>query len=882
MRTLVTSAHAGAAIALAVLAFPCWARADDLDEKRRAATAQRRSGDIDIDGIIDEPAWEAATIQGDFWQRDPEEGAPPDFPTEVAILYDDDALYVAVRAHDPHPEGIVGLLTRRDQDSPSDWIGVAIDSYHDHRTAFLFKVNPAGVERDARIHDDNVFDYGWNGVWSSGAAITADGWSAELRIPFSQLRFADTAEPWGLQVSRLVQRTREESYFSPLPKSAPLSWVSRAGLLDGLARLEPKMRLEIRPYLLGGAAVVDAPDGDPFAGDVDGRGSAGIDIKLGLSPAFTLAMALNPDFGQVEADPSVVNLGSGEILFEEKRPFFLEDAELFDLGLGMNDGQTLFYSRRIGAVPHASFAGEGDYVSEPTTTTIDAAAKVSGKTTGGWLLGALTALTAEENARVASVGGPTEAHVVEPLTSYSVVRAGKELRGGKTVIDASATSVVRKVDGTGLAALVPEAAVTGGVGISHRFGHDKWRVDGHLYGSHVRGDADAIARIQRGRYHYFQRPNADHLTYDPARESLTGAGGYWEIGRPGAKTWRFGIGGDTHSPELELSDLGFQNAADYYTQFAWGEHADERPGRFFRSQVIGMDAIHTWEYDGQSTLSASHLYGSAVLKSYWSANFLVGADAVHQQSKLLRGGPAVAGDAFYHASVDVLSDARKPVRGQLSGQLVWMPGARSWNGAVRLTGTVQAASNLDIALEPTVARNVDADQYVTEVVDTGDSTRYILAHIDQITAALTLRVNYTITPDLSLQLYAQPYINTGHYTDYKEPADPGAEDRARRYHIFSPAELRTGEPGLVGVDGDGDGVAEMTFPAADFSFRQLRSNFVVRWEYQPGATLFFIWSHDRTSVARKGRFDLGDDLHGLFGERGEHVVMAKLTYWFGL
>lgn len=872
----------GGPIAAALLVcVPGGVRAEVLEKNQRVASAARRVGDVQIDGVLDEAAWKRAPVHGDFWQRDPNEGEPPELPTEVVVLYDDEAVYVGVRAMDPEPAKIVGLLTRRDQDSPSDWIGVAIDSYHDRRSAFLFKVNPAGVERDARIHDDNIFDYTWNGVWESAAAITARGWSVEIRIPFSQLRFADTGEPWGLQVSRLVQRTRETTYFSPLPKSEPLRWVSLAGSLEGLDDVTPPTRLEIRPYVLGGVAARDVPEADPFAGDLDGEARAGLDVKLGLSSAFTLALALNPDFGQVEADPSVVNLGASEIFFEEKRPFFLEGAEIFNFGLATNGVQSLFYSRRIGAAPRVSYVGQGDFVSEPDATTIYGAAKVSGKTDGGWIFGALSAVTGEEKARIAVAGEPIDERVIEPLTNYTAMRTGKELRAGRTVIDLAATSVVRKLGGTGLEPLLPDRALSGGASLVHKFGDDEWRIDARLYGSHVHGDEQAIAGLQRSRYHYFHRPGADHVDYDPTRESLSGFGGWWEVWRPGGETWRGGIGGDSRSPGFETNDLGYQVGADYYKQFAWFEHVDQQPGRYLRSHSLGMDAAHQLDYGGQSLFSACHFYGNAVLDRYWSGNFFIGGDLVHQENELLRGGPAVAGDHFVHGNAGIASDSRKKIRGQLSGFAAWEPASRSWQAQATLAATAQLASNFDVTLGPTIVRRIEADQYVTEVMDTSGTPRYILARIDQTTAALTLRVNYTVTPELSLQLYAQPYIGTGHYTDYKEPEVPRAGDRDHRYHVFSPAEIRTSD-GVYSIDRDGDGAAELAFAKADFSFRELRSNFVVRWEYRPGSTLFFVWSHGRTSFAPEGRFHLGDDLGALFDETGEHVVLAKLNYWFGL
>jgi len=843
------------------------------------AAAARRTGDVVIDGHLDEPAWQAASAQRGFVQREPHAGRRPTFDTEFRVLYDDDALYVAVRAHDPEPSRIRGLLTRRDVESSSDWVALKIDSYHDRRTAFGFAVNPAGVQLDVLHFNDVEADMSWDAVWESAARIDEGGWIAELKIPYSQLRFSgQRAHVWGLQLIRRVQRTQEVSVWAPWPREASQE-VSLYGTLVGIEDIGPARRIELLPYLLFGSELYRTESGDPLNQSPDLVAGAGVDARIGLGSNFTLAATINPDFGQVEADPSQVNLSAQEIFFAEKRPFFLEGTDIFRFSLGQGDGdgsvETLFYTRRIGAPPHDE--PDGDFVDQPDVTTIYSAAKLSGKTSSGWSLGLLDAATGQETATV-TTGDVTSEPVIEPFTNYAVGRVRKDLRDGDTTVGGAVTAVHRSLDGVKLDWL-HDQAYTGGLELSHRFWDDAWSADLRLATSWVHGAPEAIDETQRSSVHWFQRPDADHLDYDPTRTSLAGSALLWSLGKNAGGHWRFATGGDGRTPGFEANDIGFQRSSDYYVNWWWAQYREDEPGDHFKQWNANWNLWRVWDTSPLHYATGGNMNGSLWFLNYWGVGGGGGVNYNVQDRDALRGGPLLRRDPSYVGWFNAWSDTREAVSGNLNGSGGITPSSDGWNWNLSAFVGVQARSNLEVSLGPTVAMQATDDQYVDEVADTMGSPHYVLGHIKQVTTALTVRGSYTLSPTLSVQLYAQPFVSAGRYGEYKEPTSPQADDYGDRYTILTDY---SDMDGIRTVDFDGDGAADYSFELADFNVRELRSNLVMRWEYRPGSTLFLIWSHGRVSEAPDGRFVLADDLRDLADEPGEHVILAKLNYWFGL
>ncbi len=799
-----------------------------------------------IDGVLDEPAWQSAPAGTGFWQRSPNEGDPPVYPTEFRVLYDDDNLYVGVRAYDDQPELIRDILSRRDQTSPADWIEVGVDAHNDQRTARVFALNPAGVQRDYLVFNDNQIDVGWDAVWSSAARIDDHGWTAEFAIPLNQLRFAPSPEQtWGIQVIRTVGRSQEITSWAPWSTSSD-RLVSRFGRIDGIYGVDPPRRIELRPYALGSLRHAD---------DTELDGDIGLDFDIGLLNNVTLTGTINPDFGQVEADPSQVNLTVNETFFDEKRPFFLEGTDIFQFGLGANDLGTerLFYSRRIGAYD----------------ATIYGAAKLSGKTASGWSFGVLEALTSADG-----------------LTNYTVSRVKKDFDRGRTSLGAALTTVNRRFDDDATAALLHDRAYSLGLQLSHRFARDRWLVNARLLGSHVHGSEEAIALTQRRSQRYLHRPDATHLDYDPARTSLTGAGLISSVAKV-AGTWQYSLGVDARSPELELNDIGFQQTADFIKPSGFLQYRVTNPTSAFNKAYMRVLTHAITDFSATPSEIMGDIEWGATLSNYWSGFVSLNWFERPWDTKLLRGGPAVRAENWTGGGVGVVSDSRAPLRFELVSLLRLSPATDSWWLTLYPVVNWQISANFDVGFSPIYSQRAWSDEYVTTVADTGDTPQYFLADIDQTTLTFTLRMNYTFTPSLSVQLYTQPFVTAASYRDYKRVVDPDSRDRDSRFDVLDDEILRrdTCEGGVGScyfIDQNADGAADYSFGLADFNFRELRSNLVLRWEYLPGAALFAVWSHGRTGIDDGGDFALGRESSALADIPGEHVFLLKLSYWHGL
>jgi len=878
-------------IVLAILTTT--ARAQDPDTSIQTTTvhasAHRRTEPITIDGKLDEKAWVDCPPTTGFVQRFPDAGKPPEHDTEFRVEYDDENVYVAVHAKDNEPDKIRGLLTRRDQMSSSDWIMVGIDSYHDRRTGYGFGVNPAGVQRDLIIFDDQNADDSWDAVWTVATSIDRDGWTAEFEIPLSQLRFSpDDQKSWGFQVQRVVARSGEEDVWSPWPKSSNRV-VSKFGTLEGMAGLEPARRVEILPYVTGGGVLEESIDaGDPFMRTARARGNAGLDAKLGLGSAFTLAATINPDFGQVEADPSQVNLTANELFFPEKRPFFLEGTDIFQYSTGNGDGPSssdaLFYTRRIGAAPHGD-TDDYAYVDAPQATTIYGAAKISGKTSSGWSLGVLDAVTGEERARVDADGdGMITRPIVEPLSNYAVMRVKKDLREGRTTIGGAITATNRALGGTGLEPTMHDQAYTGGVQLQHRFGKDDLiESNVRLFGSWIHGTTDAISDTEENIRHLYQRPDQGYLHLDPNATSLAGSGFLVELGRFQGPGWHYGTGFDSKSPGLETNDLGFQRLGDYYLNWAFVEYRKDEPSKNLLAWSASLNAWVFTNYQPLLEELGSNLFGHATFTNHWDVMGGVTIGNHRWDPMALRGGPALRDDAAYNVFTAVTSDTRKWIYANANLNATIKPAADTWNANLTAGVTVQARSNLDLFLGPSALVATNGAQYVDQEPDTGGTTRYVFATIDEVVTSLTMRANWTFSPHVSLQVYAMPFVATGHYYGLKEATDTHASDYASRFHVYGDAHVMTTADDILNIDRDGDGTVDLQVGKPDFTVRELRSNVVLRWEYRPGSALFFIWSHDgEGSDVGDGRYRFGSDLSQLARTPGEDVVMMKLNYWVGL
>jgi hypothetical protein len=801
------------------------------------------SAPVRVDGLFDEAVWQSAPSVGGFLQREPQEGAATTHGTEVRVAYDADAIYVAVRAHDPEPDRVVGHLTRRDDMSPSDWIAILIDSFNDKRTAYEFAVNVAGVKYDRYWYNDTNNDQGWDAVWDVATSRTADGWQAEFRIGFSQLRFrAGDTTSIGFATMRTVAHLNETSTWPLLARSAS-GFVSSFGELRGVVIGAPKRAFEVMPYAVAQMTTAPVADGNPFASSPAGAFSAGVDLKYQVAPGLTLTGTINPDFGQVEADPAVVNLGAFETFFSERRPFFLE-------GSGNFQFRNLFYSRRIGRAPQRQAgAPEDGFADQPSNTTILGAAKLTGRV-GAFSVGALTAITSAEHARLAA-GDVQTRTPVEPVTGYSVIRMTREF-ADQSRVSVMATSTNRSLSDE--LSFLPSSAVTGGVDGDLRFGPSgNFSLQGFWAGSHVRGSARALDRIQRSNVHSFQRPDATHLRYDPTRTALGGHSGGGSFGKIGGARVVFNVNAGYRSPGFEINDLGFQSRADESWTESWIQFKDETPGRLIRTFRFNINQWAGWNFGGDRRNLGFNINAHWRLLSNWGFGSGATKNLDGFDDRLTRGGPGGRVPGTSSAWAYIESDNRKPVSVYFE-QGVFSDGYGSHDSSQWARATLRPTSALTLGFELEVSNRRTAQQWVTNL-QTAEGTQYVFGAVDRTTVALGTRVNYTMSPRLSLQIYARPFVSSGAYESFSALVDPRASSQLDRYQSVDYA----GNP--------------------DFNVHSFRTTNVLRWEYRPGSALFVVWQQGRDGFEPRGDFALGRDVSRMFSVPSQNVFLVKVSRW---
>ena len=800
-----------------------------------------------LDGRETEPVWASARAITGFRIYDPIEDGTPSMRTAAKVAYDDRNIYVLVRAFDPHPDSIVSLLSRRDVRTASDQIKIVIDSYFDRRTGYEFAVNPAGVKRDYYVYDDVQEDESWDGVWDVGTAIDSLGWVAEFRIPLNQLRFPARAEhTFGFGVYRDVARSNERISW-PVLRRSRYGFASQLGEVSGIIGLGSPRRLELLPYTVQQSMTVR--DADGYGRDT--RMSVGGDIKYGLTSNLTLDATVNPDFGQVEADPAIFNLSAFEQSVTERRPFFLEGTGIFRLDLTCNDDvcNGLFYPRRIGRVPQLGrLAPENAQL--PDATSILGAAKVTGRIGSGYSVGLLEAITEEE--RVAGV-------TIEPRTNYLVGRLQKDFRSGASGIGVMVTGVNRELDDVTTDWLRREA-YTAGLDFRHRFGGDRFRVNGYAVQSVVRGSADAIAATQRSGVHNFQRPD-DDVRYDPTRRSLTGNGLHLGLDKVGGGITRFSTNLTRWSPGLEVNDVGFLTLADEQSWNNWFAFVFNTPRAFYRRLQVNFNQWQSFTTDGMRTALGGNINANSQLRNHWFTYTGIGFNAPANCARCLRGGPALRQDDRINSWLGIEGDARKSIIPSLH-----VEGGRWDDGrskAYSISGGLQArvASRFSMSLSPSFRRNTDDRQWIENFGDpASDTTHYTVARLEQRTVALTGRADFTMTPALTLQVYAQPFITTGNYENWREAADPRSANYDERFRPYA--------------------VGSSPRP---FNVKQFRSNTVLRWEYRPGSTIYAVWAQGRyQDHLDPGSFELDRDARNLFGAHPDNTFLIKASYWFSL
>ncbi|MEJ2204362.1 MAG: DUF5916 domain-containing protein [Gemmatimonadota bacterium] len=834
-----------------------------------------RDGDVEprIDGILDDASWDGAAVARGFTQREPRPGMPASQPTEARVLYGADALFVAIRAFDSAPDSIVAELTRRDADERSDRVGFAVDSYLDRRSAFRFTVNPRGVKTDVHHYDDVEEDGRWDPVWDVATRVDEQGWTAEFRVPYSQLRFGEEDEQtWGIQFHRDIARLDEVSLWAPTrPDDGAL--VSRFGNLEGLENIRRPVRVEVLPYAMSRLREGVVPE-DPTARESQAAG--GVDVKYGLSNNFTLDVTVNPDFGQVEADPARVNLTAFESFYPERRPFFQEASNLFDFQISLADGdedlETLFYSRRVGRQPQGFSSGDARFASPSEQTTIQGAVKLTGRTSGGWSVGVLAAETAEESAQTLGEQGVRGAAVVEPRTHYSVARVVRDLRQGRSAVGVIATGVVREEEAAdGLA--LPVRAFAGGLDVRHRFGGDRFELRGWALASRLEGSAQAVSRAQTSAVHLFQRPDATHLTFDPGRTALNGYAANLALQRLAGGSWRGKVGVHLRSPGFDVGDAGFQRMSDIRIAFAEVGYERSKPQGPFRSWEVYSTHWGAYSHGNERLERGGNVRGEFLMRNLWGGWWGVEYNLEGLTPWMLRGGPGFRREGELLGWGGVFSDGRRRLGGRLEGSWSVRPESDSWGWEIRPSLTWRPTPVATLRAGPFASSQVEDRQWIGAA---GQEPTYVFGRMEQRTVGAVLRADLAFSPTLSLQVFAQPFVSAGSFSHIREVSDPRAPRYERRFADLG-AE-RGPDAGLL-VDLDGDGEAER-YDNPDFNFRRLRTNTVLRWEYRPGSTLYLVWSQGREEVLDDGTFRPVRDLRGLLSTRSDDALMVKVTYWW--
>jgi hypothetical protein len=817
------------------------------ERERPAASALRLAGSIRIDGRLDDAAWASAQPVTQFVQRQPAEGRPAVDKMDVRIAFDDGALYIGARMESSSP--IQAPLGRRDDDDRAENIQISLDTYLDRRTAYTFGVTASGVRLDYfhSSDDEGSGDSAFDPVWEARTQMFENGWTAELWIPLSQVRFNERSpQIWGMNIRRWIPSRNEEVYWAPRLRTDE-RFASMFGDLHGLDGIHPRRRLELLPYVAGGSLLTgDSSSGNPFDRGANLSGRAGGDVKVGIGSSLTLEGTVNPDFGQVEADPAEVNLTAFETFFSERRPFFTQGANLLS-GIVNN----YFYSRRIGAPPSRRVAG--DFVDYPRTTTILGAAKLTGRMQSGTSLGVLTAVTDEEFAEISTAGIRSRSRLV-PRTLFSVARVQQEFGPPGSSASVMTTVVQRDLSAADpLAELLTRSAVSLSGDSVIRFGD--YELQSYLGFARVNGEPAAVARLQRSSARYFQRPDADYVELDLFRTSMTGAKGGASFRRQNARHWRWDVGTSIESPEFESNDIGRLSSSDGIQAFGSLTYQETTPGAWLREYAFDVGETQEWNYGGDEQVSSVN--GSARLTwlNYWDSDFFWEYNFRAQDMRLTRGGPLMETPRSWRTEFEVESSNTAQTRGGIN---VVFAGTEDGGSTfqVRPEFITRPAPRWEVTLRPTYNRTVDTQQYVETIAGLGaDSPSYLFAEVDRSTWSSEIRVSYTFKPDLTLDFYGEPFAASGRYSNIGRLV-------AARSRLLEPVDVAVADPA-----------------DEDFNVRSFRSNLVLRWEWRPGSTFYAVWQQNRERQGLSFERATAADMFRAFAAPGDHVFAVKTSFW---
>lgn len=832
-----------------------------------------------IDGIIDDKAWSIVPWDDRFVQHSPHQFAKPTQVTMFKVIYNDNNIYFAIRAYDTNPELIETRLSRRD-DFEGDWVAVSIDSYNDDRTGFNFYLTSAGVKADVINTNDGDSDDSWDPVWHGKVKTDSEGWTAEMRIPLTQLRFSpDDEQVWGLEIMRMIFRNQELSLWQMIPNDVS-GWVSRWGTLEGIEDLNPKREVELLPYVMGKLEMTEKEEGNPFATGTNWGYNAGLDGKIAVTNDLTLNFTVNPDFGQVEADPSQVNLTAFENYFEERRPFFIEGSNMFSFPLyGSNSSTNLFYSRRIGRRPHYyPGVGEAEYVKVPEFTRILGAFKLSGKTKNGWSIAVMESITNKEFAKIDSSGIKSK-QVAEPLTNFFNVSIRKDINNGNTIIGSMITATNRFINEQYLKFL-PSSAYTGGVDITQYWKNREYYFRGKFSMSQVSGDSIAITELQTAPQRYYQRPDMDFRTVDSSLTMLSGTGGNLEAGKIGGGHWRYGLRVWWLSPGIDVNDMGYLTRSDAIVTSSWVNYIIWEPFSIFRDMNFGISEWSWNDWSGRYLNFGLRLNAYLRFKNFWwvSAGGYRNWPDINRSE--LRGGPSLVFPSESKGWVSVGTDDRKRLTFEVYGSLANGDLMNSWSRNIGFEIDYFPIKALKISIDPSYHESFSIGRYIT-TDDNASIKKYLVGSLVQTNLSMDIKINLSLTPDLSIQYWGQPFIYSASYSDISQVVDAGNFDIEKQYHTFTNDEIRYDEESREYNITYSDG-SNYTLSNPNFSVFEFKSNLVLRWEYIPGSTAYFVWSQNKSGYTNLSNVSFDEHLSNLVDLVPSNIFLIKFSYRISL
>jgi len=839
----------------------------DSIKKRRIYNTMRTPIAPKINGKLDDECWRLGEWQTDFQQFAPTHGKKPTYRTEFKVLYDDKYLYAAIRSFDDMSK-VSKRYNMRDQFG-GDMVGITLDSYFDHRTAFEFDLSSTGQQLDLLIGNDS-WDQSWNAVWDGKVQQEDSCWVSEFRIPLSQLRYSEKKEQiWGMHVWRWVDRLQEENNWNLLSNDGTGA-VYCFGELHGITGLKKARRIELSPYTLGRMSTDIKDATNPYSKSKTVAGTIGLDAKIGITNNFTLDATINPDFGQVEADPSVMNLSAFETYLEEKRTFFLEGKNIFDFSFGDDN---LFYSRRIGHNPSYDPKEDENQVKKPDNTSIIGAFKLSGKTENGLSIGLLSSVTNPEYASIYTTAtGQEKTQLIEPLAHYFVGRVQKDFNKGNTVIGGIFTQVNRNISDNKLDFLNSSASVAG-MDLTQYWKDRKYFLEAKWVGSTIHGAHQALVDAQQSSARYYQRPDARYLSLDSSMNAMSGYGGSIRIGKGSKGHWRYYSDLTFKTPGLEMNDLGYMQVSDQIRNTNSITFVVKEPYLFYRNFGIGLTHRNYWDFHGDHQTSQISLGFDSEFKNNWGIYGNIRYNAENKDNRWLRGGEAMLLPANTQYNFRMRTDYSKNIF--FAGGVYYSKSNEGIGYSKSIDGeiSVRPIPMLSLTANASYSRTLNDLQYFD--VCNGTS---MVSSLDNRNLNFVFRANLILTTALTVQYYGSPFLSLGHYYDYKKITKATANKLEDRYvNLTNLASDNNYKFDLVG-----DGKTFFTADDRDFNFMQFRSNLVVRWEYSAGSSLYLVWSQDRTDSQTIDNFVFNDAQQKLWNIFPKNYFILKLNYWFSV